>query len=36
MDRVRARPSVQAALARATVSAPQNSWAPGPEINRWG
>lgn len=36
MDRVRARPSVQAALARATVSDPQSSWAPGPEINRWG
>jgi GST-like protein len=36
MERVRARPSVQAALARATVPAPQESWAPGPEINRWG
>lgn len=36
MERVRARPSVQAALARATGAAPQTSWAPGPEINRWG
>jgi GST-like protein len=36
MERVRARPSVQAALARATGASPQQSWAPGPEINRWG
>ncbi len=36
MERVRVRPSVQAALARATSAAPQQSWAPGPEINRWG
>lgn len=36
MDRVRARPSVQAALAKATVANPEQSWAPGPEINRWG
>ncbi|MDE2561435.1 MAG: glutathione S-transferase N-terminal domain-containing protein [Sphingomonadales bacterium] len=36
MERVRARPSVQAALARATMSNPEASWAPGPEINRWG
>ncbi len=36
MARVRARPSVQAALARATVPNPEASWAPGPEINRWG
>ncbi|MFM2300313.1 MAG: hypothetical protein RLZZ84_49 [Pseudomonadota bacterium] len=36
MERVRARPSVQAALARASVSNPEASWAPGPEINRWG
>lgn len=35
-DRMAARPSVQAALARATVAAPFKSWAPGPEINRWG
>ncbi|MCP5395419.1 MAG: glutathione S-transferase family protein [Sphingomonadaceae bacterium] len=34
--RIEARPSVQAALARATTDKPQNSWAPGPEINRWG
>jgi glutathione S-transferase len=36
MARVKARPSVQTALARATVSDPQAAWAPGPEINRWG
>lgn len=36
LERVRARPSVQAALARASVSNPAASWAPGPEINRWG
>ncbi|HTM94389.1 MAG TPA: glutathione S-transferase family protein [Croceibacterium sp.] len=36
MDRVEARPSVQAALARATVAAPEQAFAPGPEINRWG
>ncbi len=36
MERVRTRPSVQAALAKATQPDPQNSWAPGPEINRWG
>lgn len=36
MARVKARPSVQAALARATVGNPETSWAPGPEINRWG
>lgn len=36
MERVSARPSVQAALARATVPNPEASWAPGPEINRWG
>jgi glutathione S-transferase len=36
MARVRARPSVQAALAKATVTTPEASWAPGPEINRWG
>ena len=36
MKRVKARPSVQAALARATTDAPERSWAPGPEINRWG
>lgn len=36
MDRVKARPSVQAALAKATTANPEASWAPGPEINRWG
>jgi GST-like protein len=35
LARVNARPSVQSALARATGDAKQ-SWAPGPEINRWG
>jgi len=34
--RMAARPSVQAALARATVATPEACWAPGPEINRWG
>ena len=34
--RVKARPSVQAALARASVADPLTVWAPGPEINRWG
>ncbi|MCX7285170.1 MAG: glutathione S-transferase family protein [Novosphingobium sp.] len=34
--RTGARPSVQAALARATVPDPLRAWAPGPEINRWG
>jgi GST-like protein len=34
--RIEARPSVIAALARATVAEPLQSWAPGPEINRWG
>ena len=36
MDRVEARPSVQAALARATTEHPELRFAPGPEINRWG
>jgi glutathione S-transferase len=36
MERVAARPSVQAALARATAPTPERSVAPGPEINRWG
>lgn len=35
-DRVAARPSAQAAFARATTADPEHSWAPGPEINRWG
>ena len=36
MGGVEARPSVQAALTRATVDNPAHSFAPGPEINRWG
>jgi GSH-dependent disulfide-bond oxidoreductase len=36
LDRVKARPSVQRALSIATVPDPRQSWAPGPEINRWG
>lgn len=36
LDRVRAHPAVRAALARATTAHPETSWAPGPEINRWG
>lgn len=36
LARVAARPSVQAALAQATVADPLTVWAPGPEINRWG
>lgn len=36
LARIKARPSVQAALALATVPNPRHSWAPGPEINRWG
>jgi GST-like protein len=36
LQRVRARPSVAQALALASVANPEQSWAPGPEINRWG
>jgi GSH-dependent disulfide-bond oxidoreductase len=36
LDRVAARPSVVRALSVATVPDPRQSWAPGPEINRWG
>jgi GST-like protein len=36
MDRVESRPSVQKALARASVDNPEHAFAPGPEINRWG
>jgi glutathione S-transferase len=36
LERVRARPSVQKALARAQTNDPRRSFAPGPEINRWG
>jgi len=35
-ERIESRPSVQAALACATVADPLSYWAPGPEINRWG
>lgn len=36
LDRVRTRPSVQAALELSAKVDPQGVWAPGPEINRWG
>lgn len=36
LARVKARPAVARALALATVAAPETTWAPGPEINRWG
>jgi GSH-dependent disulfide-bond oxidoreductase len=36
LARVHARPSVQRVLSIATVPDPRQSWAPGPEINRWG
>lgn len=36
LARVAARPSVVSALALATCAEPLRSWAPGPEINRWG
>ncbi len=36
LARVKAHPAVQTALARATIANPETSWAPGPEINRWG
>jgi len=36
LERVKARPSVQQALARARSNDPLQAWAPGPEINRWG
>lgn len=36
LERVKARPAVARALAMATGAAPQQVWAPGPEINRWG
>lgn len=36
MERVVARPSVQKALACATVGDPRQCWSVGPEINRWG
>jgi glutathione S-transferase len=36
LARVKARPSVQKALAQARSNDPLQAWAPGPEINRWG
>jgi GSH-dependent disulfide-bond oxidoreductase len=36
MARVRSRPAVAKALALARSARPDASWAPGPEINRWG
>lgn len=36
LERVKARPSVQRALALARSNDPLQAWAPGPEINRWG
>lgn len=36
MERIRDRPAVAKALALAREAHPQRSWAPGPEINRWG
>ena len=36
LERVKARDSVQRALALSRTGEPQRSWAPGPEINRWG
>ncbi|MAW79842.1 MAG: glutathione S-transferase [Parvularcula sp.] len=36
LDRVKARPSVSRALSLARTATPQDIWAPGPEINRWG
>lgn len=36
LERVVARPSIQHALSIAIITDPLQSWAPGPEINRWG
>jgi GST-like protein len=36
MERLRARPAVAKALSLARSARPTASWAPGPEINRWG
>lgn len=36
MARMAARPGMTAALKRGTLSNPEECWAPGPEINRWG
>lgn len=36
LARVRARPCVRSAQAKARMARPERAWAPGPEINRWG
>lgn len=36
LARMAARPSIARAISLATTSNPAQSWAPGPEINRWG
>jgi GST-like protein len=36
LARMKARPSVAQALALASNDMPEKTWAPGPEINRWG
>jgi GST-like protein len=36
MEGIRARPAVTKALSLAKGARPTASWAPGPEINRWG
>jgi len=36
LKRIAMRPAVRRALSLARSPAPENSWAPGPEINRWG
>ena len=36
LARVAARPCILAALAMANTPEPLKTWAPGPEINRWG
>jgi GSH-dependent disulfide-bond oxidoreductase len=36
MAKLKQRPAVARALSLASVVDPTTSWAPGPEINRWG
>ncbi len=36
LQRMQRRPAIASALALATSADPTQSWAPGPEINRWG
>jgi GSH-dependent disulfide-bond oxidoreductase len=36
LARVNSRPAVQRALSLAQTNKPEQNWAPGPEINRWG